>query len=1116
MRCKTPQPTRSVCYFFSYLIIFLVLFNANLAAQTGQNKTDDNFVPLEWYAYDTTASIYENKISISLKNVGLEEALVQISQKANVRLAYNKADLPHRKISLTIVDKTVIEAFQKALSGTNLKMLGSPSGQLVFKKKKPVEPKKQNGAITGTVTNAETGDPMPGASIYLKDTNRGDATDAEGKYRLDDIESGNYVLTASFIGYERQSKTVTILDDKTANINFELKPKTGVLDAVVVQAYGTTTQRMNTGNIARVTADEILKQPVSNPLAAMQGRMTGVYIVQNSGVPGGGFEVRIRGQNSINAGNNPLYIIDGVPYGATDLTASFAGGILPRGDFSPLNFINPTNIKSIEVLKDADATAIYGSRGSNGVVLITTKQGHKGKTRYSFGSNMGIASVTRFADMMNTEQYLEMRREAFLNDGLTQFPFYSFDINGTWDQNRYTDWQQTLIGNTATWHQLRGSVQGGDQQTQFVFGGSYREETTVYVGDFKYERGTMHAKINHHSQNDRFFLMFSVNYAVENNFLPAMDPSSIIKTIVPNAPKLYDDEGNLNWENSTWTNPLAALNSIYKNKRNSLLANATLAYRFSPSLKIQTNLGYTDTRLNGLKTFPNTYFNPAYGITSDRSKLSTNDAKTQSWIIEPQIDWSMDWENSVLSILLGATFQEQTSESISLLGIGFANNNLIENPSAASILNVSNEDGFVYHYNAIYGRINYKWKQKYILNITGRRDGSSRFGPRKHFANFGAFGAAWLFTEEKIIQEVLPILSFGKLRASYGITGNDQIGDYQFLDTYETIAHNYNGIIGLSPMRLFNPNFAWEANRKMEFAIEIGLWDNRIIASVSHYRNRSSNQLVGKPLPGTTGFESIQYNLDATVENTGWEFEFSSKNIQNQNWNWETAFNLTVPQNKLVNFPKLEATSYANQLVIGKPLTVVKLYNLKGVNPETGLFEFMDYNKDDQISSPDDRQYAVDTAPTMFGGIYNTVSFKNWELSVFFQFVKQKGFNYYYFGSPPGMMLNQPADAFDRWQHPGDNATMQKYTTGADPEAFLRYSRFGRSSGIISDASFIRLKNLALAYTIPLKNDGLRCRLSLQGRNILTWTKFKGDDPEQLVTFLPPLKQFSIGIEFNF
>lgn len=289
-------------------------------------------------------------------------------------------------------------------------------------------------------------------------------------------------------------------------------------------------------------------------------------------------------------------------------------------------------------------------------------------------------------------------------------------------------------------------------------------------------------------------------------------------------------------------------------------------------------------------------------------------------------------------------------------------------------------DERLYRYQAAFGRLNYNWQGRYIVNLTGRRDGSSRFGSGKQFANFGAVGGAWIFSNEKFFEDSPLALSFGKIRASYGITGNDQIGDYQFINTYSSTGIPYQGIIGLTPARLYNPDFSWEKNKKLEVALETGFFNDRIFFTAAWYRNRSSNQLVGIPLAGTTGFASINANLDATVENKGFEFTLRTDNIRAKDFEWTSSFTIALARNKLLSFPGLENSSYANTYVIGQPTTIAKLYHYEGIDPETGLYQFTDVNGDGVLTSDKDRQAVADLTPEYFGGFQNQLRYKGWSL----------------------------------------------------------------------------------------------------------------------------------------
>lgn len=970
---------------------------------------------------------------------------------------------------------------------------------------------KQSYSIHGTVSDY-TGH-LPGVSVYIKGTTQGTVTNGQGQYNL--LVSPTDTLVFSFIGYQTQQVTL----NGQLQFDIKLQEEIKTLSEVVVNAgYYTVKERERTGSISKVAAKVIENQPVNNVLSVVQGRMAGVNITQGSGVPGGGYNIQIRGVNSLRrAGNYPMYIIDGVPVSA-ETPSTLGGTIQPYAEISPLNAINPNDIESIEILKDADATAIYGSRGANGVILVTTKRGKvDSKTSFSINSSYGISRVANKMDLMNTEQYLEMRRQAFANDGISTYPANAYDINGTWDENRYTDWQKELTGKTASNSNIRLSVNGGSKTTHFLISGSHSKQTTVYGNDFNYKTNNLSWNLNHRSTDTKFALSASGLFSGQSNNLIQTDVSNQALRLSPNAPALYQEDGSLNWENNTFTNPVAAYNSTYSNTSKTFSNNLNMAYELFASVFLKVNGGINYQTFEEMALTPNTIYNPAYGITPSNSMATKGQNQRFSFLIEPQINYSYIHNDHQLEILAGGTYQQRKNTALSILGLGFETNVLITNLSAANTVLVRNEQSTEYRYAAFFGRINYKYKNRYIFNLTGRRDGSSRFGSNNRFANFGALGAAWLFSEENFLKNS-SWLSFGKLRASYGTTGNDLIGDYQYLDTYTVSSTSYGGGTTLYPSRLYNPYFSWEKTTKLEIALETSLIKDRIQLNIAWYRNRSGNQLVGIPLPATTGFTTIQANLPATVENRGMELEFNSTPIQVKNFQWTSNFNLSFPKNKLVSFPGLEGSTYANTYVIGYPTSIVKVYNYEGIDPETGLYTFTDYNNDGTISSPYDNQIIEETGVKYFGGWSNQLSYKQLEFSFLFQFVHQKQRDYNASIATPGSMSNQPAAISEKiWSKDNPDGLYMPYSSGTNTQKNILQGYFRNSTAAINDASFIRLKNIQMSYRLPVNRYVQDIRFYVQGQNLLTLSNYFGIDPEfTLSGYLPPLKTWSFGIQLNF
>jgi len=967
----------------------------------------------------------------------------------------------------------------------------------------------QDEIITGTVS--DLGGPIPGVLVQVKNTRISALTDQNGYYSI--MAAPGDILVFSYPGHE----TIEVEVGIDPIIDVELYEAVALEEAVINAGYYQVKDRERTGSISRITAEEIENQPVGNVLAAIQGRMAGVGIIQNSGVPGGGFDIKIRGENSLRHydGNYPLYIIDGIPI-LPQSPSILSSTILPLNDVNPLNALNPNDIESVEVLKDADATAIYGSRGANGVILITTKKGKTGRTSFSLNTRYGISRVVSKMKMMDTPTYLEMRRQAFENDGITEIPEYAYDINGIWDENRYTDWQKKLIGKTATDSNIQFSINGGNEQTNFLVSAGHSEQTTVFANDSHYKTNQLSGNLNHRSQNSKLELNFSTFFSTQSNNVLNTDMTLNALSLSPNAPKLYNEDGTLNWENNTFENPLAAFESTYSSKGENFQSSLNLGYAFLPYLKFKLNTGIHRSSYEELSLNPHTMYNPAYGLTPANSMAFQNTNKKFSYLFEPQLNFTKTFEKHELDVLAGGTFQQTLNSVTGIQGYGFQSNAFITNFSAAQIVMVYPNNKTEYNYGAVFGRINYQYDNKYILNLTGRRDGSSRFGPNNRFANFGAVGIAWIFSRESFLKDIT-WLSFGKLRGSYGITGSDLIGDYQYLDTYSITGNNYDGYSSLNPTRLYNPQYSWEKTRKLEFAITIGLFRERLNLEAAWYRNRSGSQLVGIPLPGTTGFNIVQSNLAAEVENRGWEFDLNVTPIKTADFQWESHLNLSFPKNELLSFPGLDGSTYANRYVIGMPVSIAKLYQYEGINPETGLFVFKDFNGDGIISSPEDNLVNEEIGVKYFGGISTSLTYKRFGFSFLIQYVNQRQWNYNSQMPTPGIMYNQPVEVSNVWSETNPNGIYMPYSSGADPIKNELYNHFHNSTAAVGDASFLRLKNVQLNYRLPTKGILQDVMVYFQGQNLLTLTNYFGLDPEFVLTgFLPPLKTYSLGVQFNF
>ncbi|OPC66456.1 hypothetical protein BAY13_17120 [Elizabethkingia bruuniana] len=962
--------------------------------------------------------------------------------------------------------------------------------------------------IEGVVTD-ENKLPIKGATITVKTTERKKATDDSGRFAIM-VKEGQYlqITAVGYIPLEIIANTKEVMD-------IVLQQQINNLDEVQVIAYGTTTRRLNTGSVTTVSSKEIAKQPVSNVLGALSGMVPGLQVIQSNGIPGSSFSLQIRGRNSISQGSEPLLLIDGIPFTPANENIntihSAIGSNSIGGGLSPLFNLNPSDIESIDVLKDADATAIYGSRGANGVIFITTKKGRIGTTNISINLNHGISTAPKGMQLMNINQYLEMRAEAFKNNGIIPTIDNAPDIL-LWNQKRQYNLQKELISGSGKVTNLQLSLSGGNKSTQFLISGNFYQETNIFPGKFPNRRGNVNTNINHNSKDGKFKISFTGNY--NNTTLNSTGGDLTSYTVFPpNIPSFLDSTGNLLWTDG-FENPYAYLFQKYKSSSGNLTSSLNLNYKLFSFLTIKLLTGYNILNSKDSKVFPKTSRPPSDDQPST-SEFGTLEIK--GWNVEPQIEYSQKQGFGKLTILVGSTFQDKLNSESFISLSGFPNDDLLESMQAANTVVSKSNSNSNYRYHAIFGRINYNVQDKYIFNLTGRRDGSSRFGPNKQFANFGAIGGAWIFSQEQFIKRNASFLSYSKLRGSFGITGNDQIGDYQYLDSWiSNSSLSYQGISTLSPSNLYNPQYGWEENKKIEAAIELGFFKDRLFFSIDYYRNRSSNQLVLYRLPYTTGFGTITNNFPALIQNKGWELFLNTTPVKNKILNWSNSINITIPQNKLIAFPNIETSSYNSIYVVGQSLNSIYNYKSLGVDPQTGLFHFEDKNKDGNMSFLD-YQINGKLDPVFYGGFRNNLNFKGLELDIFFDYKKQVGKNFLYSiynrQSIPGTLYNQPIQLLNRWQKEGDISLFEKYSTSPQINRANAYT----SSAMYSDQSFLRLRNISLSYSFSQKILSIikakNANVYIQAQNLYTWNKDKGYSPEtQSLYTLPPLKTFTVGI----
>ncbi|WEK33682.1 MAG: SusC/RagA family TonB-linked outer membrane protein [Candidatus Pseudobacter hemicellulosilyticus] len=1108
------------------------------------------------FCLHVSATSSSQTITYTGRNIPLKAIFKEIKKQSGYVVLYNQQLLNNTHPVSVSVDAMPLADFLQVLFNDQ-PLHFRVDDRTIFLSEKPVESKSATIpsklmlhppalVLTGQILSPD-GSALPGSSIRVLNSRKGTATDDQGRFSIPDLpeeasleisavgfaplrlqlRSGTFYIVP-IAGSRATAPAATLLSNKPGNLIVRLAPSTSKLDEVQVIAYGTTTRRLNTGSSVKVSSTEIAQQPVDNPLLALSGRVPGLVVTQSTGLPGSGLQVQIRGRNSISNGNDPLYIVDGVPYTNTLLPGDgYIMGLSSSAAGNPFSYLNPADIESITVLKDAGATAIYGSRGANGVILISTKKGKAGKPRVSINVQHGFGRVAKKLDLLNTRQYLDMRYEALRNDGSTPSLLNGDYDLVLWDTTRYTDWQKEFIGNTALFTDAQASLSGGNETTQFSIGAGYHRLSTVFPDNSADAKGSVHFSITNSSPDKRFNASLTGNYLVDNNQLPGMDLTRLGLTLAPDAPALYNPDGSLNWApapagNSTFMNPLSVAKNTYQNKTNNLVANAVISYVLLPGITVKSSFGYTNMQTNEKSLYPSAHVSPEEKPFARGSASFVNN-NISSWIIEPELGYKQMIGKGKLELQLGATIQQNNATGERINATGYPSDQVLGNMASATSLSSSGSTILVYKYNALYGRLNYNLNDEWLVDLTARRDGSSRFGRNNQFHNFGAAGIGWIFTREAFFKEQLPFLNFGKLRASYGSTGNDQIGDYRHLSLYNpvyTAGGNYQGTGGLQASRLTNPNLEWELTSKAEIALETGFLNDRLLLAVSYSHNESSNQLLSYNLPYTTGFNEIANNFPATVRNTSWEFLLNTVNLQQNQFSWTSSFNLTIPRNKLVAFPNLEQSTYASTLMIGQPLDIQQAFNYKGVDPATGLYQFASSTGDPfNPAFGTDQTLLINTQPKFYGGLQNNFRFKGFSLDFLFQFSKRTAYSNL-FNTLPGMAnANQLTDVLDRWQKSGDISNVQRFS--ANYSTYNQWGYAAMSNAGYTDVSFIRLKNASLSWELPASWTRTihfqQARLYVQGQNLLTFTDYPGLDPEN-VSFLsvPPLRVITFGCQIGF
>jgi TonB-linked SusC/RagA family outer membrane protein len=1068
-----------------------------------------------------SAASFGQRINLNEKDASLESILTKIEQQSGYTFFYKVNLLNRVKVNMELQNGTLQQALNLCLK--DLPLMYTVVDNTVVISSKPI-------VFVGKVTD-EQGNPMPGVTVKFKNTQQGGVTTAQGGFSVYVEDREKAVLVFSIIGYLTQEVP---LKNATNPLNIVMKEDISDLDEVQVLAYGQTTKRISTANVTTISSKEIETNPVVNVLQALQGRVPGLLIQQNSGLPTTSYNVTIRGGGSFGA-IPPLYVIDGVTYPAGDrLPFNIGFGAIPSGSSgnSALNFMDVSNIESVSVLKDADATSIYGARGANGVILITTKKGKAGPPRLNVNARSGVDIRGSYPTMLNTQQYLAMRHEAFRNDGVTPGATDQ-DVNGDWDTTAYTDWNRYASGKTAVNNKVNASYGGGNGNINYRLAGNYGNQGNIQLGGGSVQDLGVSFNLNSTSPNKKFtFDLSNAFYTNTNTEKPIDFSSTNVSTLAPDAPPLLLPGGMLNWE--TGDNVIKSIKLIYKSNTNNLVSTSSLNYFPIKGLALHATIGYNLINGADLRAQPSAYYIPQANV-----GLQTSSARTtfsiRTWTIDPNAEYThaLGYKGK-LTLRAGATLVDKYNPSTSISGTGFIGDQLLYNPALGKTVTASYTQTPKRNLG-YFGNANYNWANKYLLNLSLRYDGSTNFGPDHRYGTFGSVGAAWVFSEERWIKYNVPALSFGKIRASYGTTGQDNITPYSYLATYKAITA-YDGAPGITPNKLSNPDLHWETTKKREVGIDLEFFNGRISASGTYYNSRTYDQLVNTILSSVTGFTLFAQNAPSLIGTTGVELQLLTNNIRTRNFTWVTSFNISMPHSKLLAYPGLDnfnTSSSANlNYEIGKPTTGVKLYDYQGVDPQTGVYfyknakgtvgSFLPFLSPVQLDQVADRTKFIDLAPKYFGGITNSLHYKGFQLDFMFEFKNRIGQNLQ--GSQPYMPgqfnINSTTAWLDRWEKPGDHAKVPKASAGIN--AILGQANFTQSSGAYEKATYARLSNLNFAYSFASSGALKKAHITnmmvyVQAQNLFTISKYGGGlDPENLLPgAMPPLRILTGGLNLT-
>lgn len=970
----------------------------------------------------------------------------------------------------------------------------------------------QSKDVTGKVTDSKDGTPLPGVTVKQKGGTANTVSQADGSFKLTVPENAT-TLIFSYVGYTDQEVSIS-----GSLVSVSLVQANKALSEVVVVGYGTKLKRDVTSSISKVTSKDFQNLPLPSFESALQGRASGVFINQGSGKLGQGLNIRVRGISSISANQQPFVVIDGVP------VVSQALGSSTEND-NPLATINPDDIESIEVLKDAASAAIYGARASNGVLLITTKSGKVGKTKVNVGYFTGWSTPTKKQKFLNAAQYKELFGYAAENSdfgALVGADEFEGETGTTdWNSSNDVNWADQAFQKGSI-SQYSVSLTGGDAKTKFLISGAWNDQKGIILGN-ELNRGNGRINIDHMISSR---LKFGLNLSLtkSDNFRVPSDnafTNPLQLNALPPVQPLRDANGKLNSATLYYNNLIDQESSTNIATTYRSISSAYGELTLAPDLIFRSQVGIDWNNLQeeqflGKETLDGAPTGSSFSNQVTATVFTTTNTLSYRKAIN---------DNHSFDVLGGTEYQFGKTAGASVTGIGFPSDRYTKIASAA-VIQAGSSVETRYAFLSYFAKANYKFKDRYLLGASFRVDGSSRFGKENRYGSFPALSAGWIVSEESFLKNS-NLISFLKIRGSYGRTGNAEIGNFSALTLYSASA--YADIAGIIASQIGDQNLSWEKTDQVDVGLDFGLFNNRISGEIDYFKKKTNDLLLNVPLPSANGFTTITKNI-GDMENQGWEFVLNG-NILTGDFKWNASVNISTYENKVTRLvaPVPPGTRTVGRLAVGQPFGQFYGKQYAGVDPANGDALYFKADK----STTNDYSEAVDTIignpnPDFYGGFNNRFSYKGFDLDVQCQFVK--GGDLYnmagFFQSVNGDYFdNQTDDQMNYWKTPG------QVTDIPEPRLYSGNGA-GKSSRWVQDGSYFRVKSVNFGYNFPRKWINRfrleNARLYVAANNLVTITKYKGYDPEVNSGFVgnlnlghdfytpPQAKTISVGVNLGF